>query len=196
MNKKKIAVLGGSFDPIHKGHLQIAKQAVAMGMDEVWFMPTYDTPLKDRNLTHSTHRLEMIKRAIAPYRRFHCCCIEIEREGKSYTIDTVRTLKREYPDADFYWLIGSDQANQMDAWKEPKELTSLVQFIVFSRRGAQQESPYPLLYQPMELVDVSSSEIRAGKKMELPGSRRSTLYSGTQFISGKLCGRSSFKEAL
>lgn len=64
MNKKKIAVLGGSFDPIHKGHLQIAKQAVAMGMDEVWFMPTYDTPLKDRNLTHSTHRLEMIKRAL------------------------------------------------------------------------------------------------------------------------------------
>lgn len=174
MNKKKIAVLGGSFDPIHKGHLQIAKQAVAMGMDEVWFMPTYDTPLKDRNLTHSTHRLEMIKRAIAPYRRFHCCCIEIEREGKSYTIDTVRTLKREYPDADFYWLIGSDQANQIDAWKEPKELTSLVQFIVFSRRGAQQESPYPLLYQPMELVDVSSSEIRAGKKWNylVPGVRR------------------------
>lgn len=82
MNKKKIAVLGGSFDPIHKGHLQIAKQAVAMGMDEVWFMPTYDTPLKDRNLTHSTHRLEMIKRAIGAVSSFSLLLYRNRARGK------------------------------------------------------------------------------------------------------------------
>ena len=95
MNKKKtIAVLGGSFDPIHAGHLQIARSALHMGMDEVWLMVTKDTPLKDRTLSSAADRTAMIERAIAPYRHIHCCRLELEREGKSYTIDTVRELKR------------------------------------------------------------------------------------------------------
>ncbi len=164
MTKRKIAVLGGSFDPIHAGHLQIAKSALHMGMDEVWLMVTNDTPLKDRRLTSSKHRVAMIHRAIAPYRRIHCCELELARTGKSYTIDTVRELKHRYPQTDFYWLIGSDQAAQLDAWKDVEKLTQEVPFIVFSRKGEQGESPYPLRYRQMALVDVSSSEIRAGHK--------------------------------
>lgn len=162
--KKKIAILGGSFDPIHAGHLQIARCALHLGMDEVWLMVTNDTPLKERVLTPAKHRVEMIRRAIAPYRHIHCCEMELRREGKSYTIDTVRELQRCYPEVSFYWLIGSDQALQLDAWKDIDELTKRIQMIVFSRKGPQVESPYPLLFQPMELIDVSSSEIRSGEK--------------------------------
>ncbi|WP_075878138.1 nicotinate (nicotinamide) nucleotide adenylyltransferase [Merdibacter massiliensis] len=164
MRKKKIAILGGSFDPIHAGHMQIAKEALHMGMDEVWLMVAKDTPLKDRKLTPASHRAAMVKRAIAPYRHIRCCELELHREGKSYTIDTVRALQANYPDFHFYWLIGSDQAAQLADWKDAEELTRRVTMIVFSRKGNPLESVYPLCYHKMKLVDVSSSEIRQGKK--------------------------------
>ena len=69
----KIAVLGGSFDPVHAGHLQVAKEALKMGMDEVGLMPTHDTPLKSRALSEDAHRVAMLKRAAAPYRRIRVC---------------------------------------------------------------------------------------------------------------------------
>lgn len=197
MNKKKtIAVLGGSFDPIHAGHLQIARSALHMGMDEVWLMVTKDTPLKDRTLSSAADRTAMIERAIAPYRHIHCCRLELEREGKSYTIDTVRELKRRYPSFSFFWLIGSDQAAQLSAWKEVDALLEEVPFIVFSRAGADviQHASYPLRYQPMELVDVSSSEIRSGQKWYAlhPGVRRYIaqhhLYLES-FVEGRLSAK-------
>ncbi len=199
MNKKKtIAVLGGSFDPIHAGHLQIARSALHMGMDEVWLMVTKDTPLKDRTLSSAADRTAMIERAIAPYRHIHCCRLELEREGKSYTIDTVRELKRRYPSFSFFWLIGSDHAAQLSAWKEVDALLEEVPFIVFSRAGADviQHASYPLRYQPMELVDVSSSEIRSGQKWHSSAPECTPLYRPTSSVSGELCRRSSFRKAL
>ncbi len=180
IKRRKIAILGGSFDPIHAGHLQIAKSALHIGMDEVWLMVTKDTPLKERTLTPAIHRIEMIERTIAPYRHIHCCDMELRREGKSYTIDTVRELQQRYPDDTFYWLIGSDQAMQLDAWKDVEELTRRVQMIVFTRKGPQVKSSYPLVFQPMELVDVSSSEIRNGEKWHYlhPSLRRYIAQNG------------------
>ena len=86
----KIAVLGGSFDPVHAGHMQIAKEALKMGMDEVWLMPTHDTPLKSRCAERGCAPVAMLKRAAAPYRRIRVCTMELERPGVSYTVDTAR----------------------------------------------------------------------------------------------------------
>ncbi len=159
----KIAVLGGSFDPVHAGHLQIAKEALKMGMDEVWLMPTHDTPLKSRALSEDAHRVAMLKRAAAPYRRIRVCTMELERPGVSYTVDTARALIARYPDDTFFWLIGSDQALQLPRWKDIDELLQLVQIVVFSREDTSvPRSPYPLIYRPMQLVLISSTQLREG----------------------------------
>lgn len=159
----KIAVLGGSFDPVHAGHLQIAKEALKMGMDEVWLMPTHDTPLKSRALSEDAHRVAMLKRAAAPYRRIRVCTMELERPGVSYTVDTARALIARYPDDTFFWLIGSDQALQLPRWKDIDELLQLVQIVVFSREDTSvPRSPYPLIYRPMQLVPISSTQLREG----------------------------------
>lgn len=160
----KIAVLGGSFDPVHAGHMQIAKEALKMGMDEVWLMPTHDTPLKSRSLSDEHHRLAMLKRASAPYRHIRVCTMELERQGISYTVDTARMLKAHYPNDQFFWLIGSDQALQLSRWKEIDTLLQLVRIVVFSRQDVRMpKTPYPLLFQPMRLVAVSSTQIREGR---------------------------------
>ena len=159
----KIAVLGGSFDPVHAGHLQIAKEALKMGMDEVWLMPTHDTPLKSRALSEDAHRVAMLKRAAAPYRRIRVCTMELERPGVSYTVDTARALIARYPDDTFFWLIGSDQALQLPRWEAIDELLQLVQIVVFSREDTSvPRSPYPLIYRPMQLVLISSTQLREG----------------------------------
>lgn len=188
----KVAILGGSFDPVHSGHLQIAKEARKRGMDEVWFMPTYDTPLKDRALSDPKERLAMLRRAIAPYRHFRCSTLELERPGKSYTIDTVRELRRRYPGVSFSWLIGSDQAAQLDAWKDMDELARLAEIIVFTRGAGKVESVYPITYQPMTLVDVSSTEIRSGYKWPyLPKSVRRYIASHQLYLDSFVQARLS-----
>lgn len=162
----KIAILGGSFDPIHCGHLQIAKQALKLlNIDEVWFMPTKDTPLKDKPLTPFNLRAKMISFAIQPYRHMKLCTMENDGDGKSYTIQTVEKLQNLYPNDSFSWLIGTDQVYQLDQWKEIDILLSRIPFYVFSRETTEIVSPYPLTFVQMPLIDVSSTEVREGKKL-------------------------------
>ena len=183
----KIAVLGGSFDPVHAGHLQIAKEALKMGMDEVWLMPTHDTPLKSRALSEDAHRVAMLKRAAAPYRRIRVCTMELERPGVSYTVDTARALIARYPDDTFFWLIGSDQALQLPRWKDIDELLQLVQIVVFSREDTSvPRSPYPLIYRPMQLVLISSTQLREGERLALSASGGEGLHQRAPPVSGEL----------
>lgn len=162
----KIGIVGGSFDPIHYGHIQMAKTALEqLNCDQVWFMPTKFTPLKDRELTSDVHRVAMIQRVLSYEPRFQLCTMEMEREGKSYTIDTVRELKQKYPEDSFVWLIGNDQLAQFDKWKSPEELTSLISFVCVDRDGELVDTPYPISRIHMEAMPVSSSEIRVGKKL-------------------------------
>lgn len=89
--KMRIAIVGGSFDPIHNGHIQMANQSLqALQVDEVWFMPTSSTPLKDRELTLDQERLAMIDLVVQKDSRFKVCTLELERAGKSYTYDTLK----------------------------------------------------------------------------------------------------------
>ena len=128
----KIALLGGSFDPVHYGHLQMAKEAMqVLKVDEVWFIPAKKTPLKDRILTSDTDRLAMLKIALADFPQFKVNPIEMQREGTSYTIDTLEALRKQYPSYTFYWLIGNDQLEQFDLWKDPDRLVQLAYFVCF-----------------------------------------------------------------
>lgn len=161
----KIALLGGSFDPIHDGHLAIAKTALKkLDVDEVWFVVAKDSPLKEGQRVTFNHRYQMVKNATAPYRRLKACDIENEREGKSYTIDTLRVLKKRYPMHEFSFMIGDDQAVHFHLWKDSDLLLQECQFYVVSRfKDCQIDHRMKRL--TMDLVEVSSTEIRQGKKM-------------------------------
>ena len=162
----KVAIVGGSFDPVHLGHLQMAHQAKEqLGVSQVWFLPTKKTPLKDRQLTDDQDRLAMLNMALESYPDYKVCTIELEREGTSYTVDTLKELHARYPDHEFFWLIGNDQLEQFDRWKEPDTLVCLAQFVCFDRDGKLGNTAYPIRRIHMVPMPVSSSEIRRGKKL-------------------------------
>lgn len=166
----RIALIGGSFDPIHNGHLAMARYVLSKHLvQQVWFIVSYVTPLKNRKLTSFYHRCAMVEAAIAYDNRMKVCTIEEQRKGTSYTIDTVRELKRCYPKESFLWLLGNDQAAQLDAWKEIDALSKEIEFYVFPRNQETIQCAYPHQKMDMELMDVSSSEIRNGHKLwQLP----------------------------
>jgi nicotinate-nucleotide adenylyltransferase len=163
----KIAILGGTFDPIHAGHMQMAFTALnTLGADKVWLMPAGKTPLKERKLTSKKDRLAMCKLAAANYENIEVCTLELERKGKSYTIDTLIELKKRYPEHEFIWLIGNDQLQQFDSWKGADQLVELARFVCFDRDGKMDESIYDIECIKMDPVPVSSTQIRQGKKLE------------------------------
>ncbi|SFE28341.1 nicotinate-nucleotide adenylyltransferase [Alteribacillus iranensis] len=133
---EKIGLMGGTFDPPHVAHLLIAQETLSsLGLDEIWFIPANIPPHKTRNhLTTSEDRLQMTQRAVNSNTKFHVCDIEFDRSGPSYTIDTVKELKRRHP-ADYYFIIGGDMAEQLHTWKDISTLNTLVTFVVAERPG-------------------------------------------------------------
>ncbi|MEG0265426.1 MAG: nicotinate (nicotinamide) nucleotide adenylyltransferase [Erysipelotrichaceae bacterium] len=188
-----ILILGGSFDPIHKGHIQIANEALKHHLgDEVWFMPTFITPLKERELTPFQHRVHMIKMAIKPYHKMKCCVLEANRKGCSYTIDTVKQLQKSYPKDTFSWLIGSDQARQLSKWKKIDELYQLIHFYVYPRNKIEFESNQNLIQLKMKEINISSSQVRLGDLSVLPHSVR--RYIGNNYLYFNTMVESSMSE--
>lgn len=135
----KIGLFGGSFNPIHRCHLVVAESARnRLDLDAVLFVPTGDPPHKpSTEYIASAHRLEMLKLAIAPYPYFQVSDIELQRPTKSYSIDTVRELRRHYPvDTEFVFVIGLDAFRELPSWKEPHALLSSCDFAVVARAGS------------------------------------------------------------
>lgn len=167
MKKKKVALLGGSFDPIHWGHLNMAKAALdSLGVDEVWFIPSNQTPLKDRVLMPANHRLAMVRLAMKEDPRFRISTVDLSRNGPSYTVDTLRILNQEFPEVEFTWLLGADQADQFEQWKDADDLFKLADFAVVDRDGKKpKESKYPFKHIDMIHTPVSSSQIRDGERI-------------------------------
>ncbi|OCN05663.1 hypothetical protein A4S06_08100 [Erysipelotrichaceae bacterium MTC7] len=161
---RKIGLLGGSFDPVHKGHIAMAKHALQqLHVDEVWFVLSEQTPLKDRKLTSYEDRRKMLELAFHKFAKFKVCDIEKGSKQKNYTIDTVKRLKKLHPTTEFYFLLGNDQVDQLDAWKGIDELQHLVQLCAFARNGKASKSPYKWQHLAMDAVAISSSDIRSGK---------------------------------
>ena len=159
----RIGIMGGTFNPPHLGHLLMAEQVGhQLDLDEVWFMPTAKPPhAPGKKTIASQHRLQMVQKAIAGNPMFKLQPYEVNRGGKNYTIDTMRHFVEEYPEADFYFIIGGDSANDLSTWREIDELVQLVQFVAVRRPGEKPYmGPYPILWVESPLVDLSSTEIR------------------------------------
>src|SRR5699024_7333276 len=159
---KRIGILGGTFDPPHIGHLIIAEEVrIALDLTEVWFIPTYEPPHKDRASSSVEDRLNMLQRAIGEHPHFKINTIEIERSGKSYTIDTMKTFKRMYPEDEFFFIIGADMVEYLTNWFKIEELIKLVTFVGVKRPGFNVESDYPVVEVDIPIIDISSTTIRS-----------------------------------
>lgn len=127
----KIAILGGSFDPPHVGHLLVAQQVKTMlNIDQVWLLPTFSHPF-NKALTSPKHRLTMVK--LLENDTIKASDFEIRKEGISYTIDTLNELTKMYPQHSFYWISGSDQIHEFPKWKQWQEFLQKYKIIIYAR---------------------------------------------------------------
>lgn len=171
-NKRKIGLLGGTFDPIHLGHINNATLAYKqLELDEVWLVPVLNNPFNKNIIASPQQRIEMINLAIKDYPYISLCDIELKAspEKKSYTIDTIRHLKSLYP-FDFYFIIGYDQVVNFNMWKSASDLASEVQLVAIQRLGYEKSFNIDK-YNMIELLctpnDISSTNIRLGKCLEV-----------------------------
>lgn len=163
----RIGLFGGSFDPIHSGHLSIAAKAVEQfNLDRVVFIPAAQSPLKANSPTASDkERVEMIRLAIGPFPSFKLSDMEVERGGLSYSAETTKKIAQQFPDAKLFWIIGGDQAIQLDRWRKIEELAQEVEFIYLERDEPTEIPPivsqltkaHPL---KMDRIPISSTAIR------------------------------------
>ncbi|WP_438346920.1 nicotinate-nucleotide adenylyltransferase [Paenibacillus sp. FA6] len=164
----KIGIMGGTFDPLHIGHLLAAESARdSYQLDEVWFMPSHIPPHKDKAGTTGEQRLVMVAEAIKGHSSFRTLDIEVRRGGISYTIDTIEELKATYTEFDFYFIIGADMVNYLPHWDRIEDLSKLITFIGVGRPGSPLDlNALPsylqskVLLADMPLVDISSTDIR------------------------------------
>lgn len=133
----RIGLLGGTFNPIHYGHLHIAEEvSVTCSLDEVWFVPTCRPPHKELvDDVPFGDRLAMVELAIAGHGQFRTCGIEGERGGISYSVDTLRVLTQQYPQHEFYFIMGLDSFQDVSQWKNYVQLFELAHIVVTSRPG-------------------------------------------------------------
>jgi len=156
----KLGFYGGTFDPIHNGHLILAREAVeALGLDRLYFIPSARSPHKlAAPLTSPDLRAEMIRAAIADEPRFDMDDLEIHRPGVSYTIETILALRERFgPEPAFYYLLGEDNVAGLSTWRRIDELSRLVRFVILCRSEQTTPLPYVTLHRRIE---ISATEIR------------------------------------
>jgi nicotinate-nucleotide adenylyltransferase len=135
---KTIGILGGTFDPIHKGHLQVAEQTFSqLGLDELHFLPCATPVHRDLPRASDADRLQMIKLAIADHAGFKLNTLELVRGGRSYTIDSLRQIFEQGQYDSIYLVLGADAFKQFRSWKSPDEILQLVNLVVCRRPGVE-----------------------------------------------------------
>ncbi|MBJ7449478.1 MAG: nicotinate (nicotinamide) nucleotide adenylyltransferase [Parachlamydiales bacterium] len=138
MKTKRIGIYGGTFDPPHFGHINLAiNMCEIYELDEVWFIPARISPLKKIKPLPSKHRIQMLRLAIRQIKRFKVMDCELKRRSPSYTIDTVKQLIQKYPENKFFLLLGNDHLSNFEQWKDAKELLTLAQPLVAVREEIQ-----------------------------------------------------------
>ena len=163
----RVGVFGGTFDPPHVGHLVVAQDVLdTLGLDRLILVPAAEPPHKDRTTEAPAEtRARMLEAAVAGESRFEVSRLEIERGGPSFTVDTLRELSEQRPEAEFHLVIGVDQLETFLSWKEPEEVARLARLAVMTRDGRDPREAAPhmdLPYQavPVTRIDLSSTEIR------------------------------------
>ncbi len=169
---RRLALMGGTFDPIHLGHLLVAEfVAEHLELEKVVFVPNRIPPLHDsKRPAPPTRRLEMVQLAIADNPRFEACAVELQREGPSYSIDTIRTVRQELsPQAELYLIVGADELLLLPKWREPAAILRESRVVGVTRPGSDLSTLETVLGAEwtalIELVkapqiEISSSEIR------------------------------------
>ncbi len=170
---KRVGIYGGTFDPIHFGHLNLAIEMLErQNLSEIWFCPAQINPHKRENApTLVQHRLEMVRLAIADIPQSQLIDIEAKKEGASFTFDTVKELVNQHPDIQFYLIMGDDAIPGFFHWHQPEEIVKLVSLLIGSRHpdsyDFKKQMNYPTLVKAIQqgivktpLFDISATEIR------------------------------------
>ena len=170
---QRIGLFGGSFDPVHLGHLLVAQAArEELELERLFFIPAAQSPFKpDSKPTSSEERLRLLRLALAGKTWCEIDEQELQRGGVSYTINTVRDYHQRFPEAKIFYLIGGDHVQKLPSWRDAEELARLAEFVVVPRPG-QIEIPFPKPFLGRALkgfpLGVSSSQIRARVKAGEP----------------------------
>jgi len=165
----KIAIFGGSFNPIHLGHLCAAKQVLEKAkLDQIWFTPAYRNPLKPTYGISEKHRIKMIKLAIDDIPNFRLSDFEVDQKIL-FTVESVRILKKKYPKHNFYWIIGSDLVPQLEKWDDIRHLIKEIRFVIVpvlgDNIGRIKKNKFVKINKSLILggclkTDLSSTEVR------------------------------------
>lgn len=195
MEKKvRVGIMGGTFNPIHLGHVIAGECAYEQyGLEEVLFMPSKTPPHKSMlGIASAENRANMVKLAIEDNPHFSLSCMELERSGTTYTVDTLRQLHENSENREYYFIIGADSLFDFEKWKDPGEILKMAVILVASRNGASNESlknqiaflehayggRFGIIEIPM--IGISSSEIRArrqnGQSIRYYVDRKVSLY--------------------
>ena len=169
----KIGLFGGSFDPVHLGHLLVAQAAIEeLGLDKLFFIPAAQSPFKSENkIAPAEIRLKLLRLALAGKTDCEIDEQEIRRGGISYSIETLRDYPKRFPGAQLFYLIGADNISKLNEWREANELAKLAEFIAIPRPGEiAAEFPKPFRGKILKgfPIEISSSQIRARVKAGLP----------------------------
>ncbi|MEB3100744.1 nicotinate-nucleotide adenylyltransferase [Ferviditalea candida] len=165
----RIGIMGGTFNPIHLGHLIAAEQARdGMGLQEVWFLPSNIPPHKEPETgAAAEQRLEMVRRAVSGHPQFRVNDLELRLGGKSYSVNTVAELQKQHPDHEFYFIIGGDMVQYLPNWHRIEELVRKVFFIGLQRAGTTLDPDSlpdwireKVVMIPMPMIQISSTDIR------------------------------------
>ena len=169
----KLGIFGGSFDPVHLGHLLVAQAAIEeLGLDRLFFIPAAQSPFKPENKPAlDAVRLQLLRLALAGKTNCDIDGQEIRRGGISYTVDTLRDYAMRFPGAELFYLIGADNVPKLNEWREPAELARRAEFVAIPRPGGP-AAVFPAPFRGRMLrgfpFGVSSSEIRARVKAGRP----------------------------
>lgn len=185
--KLRLGIYGGTFDPIHLGHLIIARDVLEQSnLDLILFVPCGQSPHKmDRESASARDRWNMLQRAIKNEPKFWASRIEIERKGPSYAVDTVEQIAGQFPAAELFWILGADQVGKLHTWERFSELKKKVKFIVAARPGEKAKKRKGLIYLPRpRFLDISATEIRTRVQHQLP-IHHLVPRSVSEYIAGK-----------
>lgn len=172
MTSHRLGIFGGTFDPIHNGHLVAASEiAKDLNLDKIYFVPTGISWQKD-SVTAGDLRLQMVKLAIANHPAFAISSIDIDRNGPTHTRDTLLEFRADYPEAELFFIAGADAMSGIETWKHNEELPKLAEFIAITRPGftfqppksAQWSGDSAINYMEIPAMSISSTEIRAKVK--------------------------------
>lgn len=165
--ESRVGLFGGSFDPVHNGHLKIARESLRQfELDRVLFIPAAQSPLKEHSpRTSDQERIDMLELAIAGNECFEICLDEIERGGVSYSFETANSVQQRFPEARLFWILGGDQARQLGQWRNIQSLAKMVEFICLRRNGEELSTlslppEVRLSMLDIPLIEISSTQIR------------------------------------